>query len=839
MMRNRISAVSISLLAAIAPLTPSAQDGPLYLEEVLVVAMKREQTLQEVPVAVSVVNAQQIEQAQVHDIKDLQTLVPSLRVTQLQTSANTNFIIRGFGNGANNAGIEPSVGVFIDGVYRSRVGSSLADLPKLERVEVLRGPQSTLFGKNASAGIINIVTAKPDFLGYSGSASLTAGNESQFIVKGDVTGPLSDTVAFSLSGSVNQRDGYYENELPGDNLNEINRWNIRGQLLFAPSDRLEIRLIGDVEQLDEACCGVANLQDGPTGAVVRLLGGDLVSNDPFAYRGFYDFTPTNDIEATGISAEVIYDWDEVTLTSISSLRNLSQLQNADIDFTGARLVSSNFSDTEIDTFTQEIRLTSAGDGSLAWMLGLFYFSEDVEIDGNVFYGDQFRPYADILAGGGISALEAALGAFNPAITPGTLFGNGQGHIENATQDDETISLFAQIDWDLSDRATLTLGANYTEVEKDTSATFISTDVFSSLDLTQIGFGQLFSALTGGLPPIPAVIAANPAAAATAQALSVVPCSATTGPACNPLLALTPFQFLPPFLNFPNAVESGKSNDDDITWTVRLSYEINHSMNIYVGASTGFKATSWNLSRDSRPFPSDVAALNAAGIAPPNLTPGTRFAGPEESTVFEIGLKAEFEQIAFNFAVFDQEIDGFQSNIFTGTGFSLANAGKQSARGAEFDMTWMPVESLRIGFAATWLDPQYDSFEGAEGVDGPTDLSGTTPPGIHEFSANTSATYSFDLGASGSGFVRAEYIYEDEVQVIENVPASVASREVSMVNASIGLSWENGFEASLWGRNLTDDEFLQSAFPSVAQDGSYSGYPNPPRSYGLTIRKIFE
>jgi outer membrane receptor protein involved in Fe transport len=132
------------------------------IEEIYVTATKRQQTLQEVPVAVSVTNSETIEKAQILDILDLQSVVPSLRITQLQSSANTNFIIRGFGNGANNAGIEPSVGVFIDGVYRSRSAGAISDLPNLERVEVLRGPQSTLFGKNASAGIISVVTAKPD-----------------------------------------------------------------------------------------------------------------------------------------------------------------------------------------------------------------------------------------------------------------------------------------------------------------------------------------------------------------------------------------------------------------------------------------------------------------------------------------------------------------------------------------------------------------------------------------------------------------------------------------------------------------------------------------------------
>ena len=140
---------------------PAAVEEDAEGNEIVVTATKREQTLQDVPVAVSVTTGATIEQAQIRDLKDLQTLVPTLRVTQLQSSANTNFIIRGFGNGANNAGIEPSVGVFVDGVYRSRTAAQIGDLPDVQRVEVLRGPQSTLFGKNASAGVISMVTKAP------------------------------------------------------------------------------------------------------------------------------------------------------------------------------------------------------------------------------------------------------------------------------------------------------------------------------------------------------------------------------------------------------------------------------------------------------------------------------------------------------------------------------------------------------------------------------------------------------------------------------------------------------------------------------------------------------
>ena len=787
--------VGRAVLAAVVAASPAAL-AQRAIEEVVVVATKREQTLQQVPVAVSVVSAEQIEQAQILDIKDLQTLVPSLRVSQLQTSANTNFIIRGFGNGANNAGIEPSVGVFIDGVYRSRVGSALADLPKLERVEVLRGPQSTLFGKNASAGVINVVTAKPDFNGYSGSLSATAANYDQRILRGDVTGLLTDDLAFSLFASSNRRDGYYDNNALGSAHNELDRWNFRGQLLFAPTDRLEMRLIVDAEDIDELCCGVANLFDGPTGDAVRALGGNLVPNAPFAYEGFYDFDPTNDIETRGSSVEINYEFERFSVTSISAYRTLDQLQNSDVDFTSARLIdpdSGNSTDTQIDTFTQEIRLASSGDGPLSWTLGAFYFTEEVEIDGSFLYGDQFRPYADALTAGNVTLLENVYSLFFPdLVQPGSFFAAGQGYpSQRATQDDDTLSLFAQLDYDLTDTLTLTGGLNYTQVEKTVALDIVSTDVFSSL----------------ALPPEAA--------------------------------ALAGLQFLPTAISFPNSVEDGRSDDDEITWTLRLAYDLSPYMNVYAGASTGFKATSWNLSFESKPFPEDVAALEAAGLGVPNLVTGTRFAGPEESLVYELGLKAEYENVAFNLAVFYQEIEGFQSNTFTGSGFNLANAGKQSTDGVEFDVSWLPLEGLRIAFAATWLDPVYDDFVGAAGVEGVTDLSGTRPGGIPELATNTSATYDFALGGGAMGYLRLEHIYEDEVQNVENVPAAIASREVNTLNASFGVSWSNGWEFNLWGRNINEDEYITQAFPSVAQPGSYSGYPNTPRTWGLTLRRVFE
>jgi outer membrane receptor protein involved in Fe transport len=569
-----------------------------------------------------------------------------------------------------------------------------------------------------------------------------------------------------------------------------------------------------------------------------------VGDAPFAYEGYYNYTPVNQFTTNGVSAQVDYDFsDSVTLTSISAFRSLSRFENVDSDFTSAQLLDpsgGNRTDVEIDTFTQEFRLSGSTD-STNWMVGTYIFDEDVEQDTAVYFGSDFRSYADVLGGGipGNSVLNSLEGLF--AYPQGTFFGQGQGVAEFATMDDKASSFFGQVDISLGDRTTLTLGANYTEDEKDVTFDSTHTDVYSSLDLNNdltvygvplptVLFGQEFTGATG-LAPTPANIGyIESVAPGTSAAINA-------GVAAG-IADLQGLQFLLPNVDFPNSVESGNTKDDDTTWTVRLAFDVSDDLNVYASAGTGFKASSWNLSRDSRPFSSDQAGIEAAGLTVPNLGYTTRFAVPEESMVYEVGLKARWDTVALNLAYFDQAIKGFQSNIFLGTGFSLANAGKQSTTGLEVDIRWQPVDSFQATIAAAFLDPLYDSFVGASGITGPIDLSGTQPAGIHEVSIATSGRYEFTMG-NAAGFVRAEYIYEDEVQVVDNAPVGAAVREVSTLNASVGLSWESGFGVMLWARNLNNDEYLMSAFPSVAQPGSFSGYPNQPRTYGLTVRKYFD
>ncbi|MDP3781622.1 MAG: TonB-dependent receptor plug domain-containing protein, partial [Sphingopyxis sp.] len=490
--------------AAPADETAVAVDDTDYGNDIIVTASKRSQTLQDTPVAVSVTSAAQLEESQIRDLIDLQTAVPSLRVSQLQSSANTNFIIRGFGNGANNAGIEPSVGVFIDGVYRSRSAAQIGDLPNVERIEVLRGPQSTLFGKNASAGVISIVTQKPQY-DFGGSAEVTYGNFNAITVKGNVTGPISDSVAFSIGGNYNRRDGYAQDLKLDTDVNDRNRWGVRGQLLFEPTDALSIRLIGDYDKIDENCCIAGNVIAGPTVAITNALAGgpSVDANNPFSYDVYNNFLSSNEIENYGGSAQIDYDLGNLALTSITAYRKVKALTNQDSDFTGADLIGENSQDLGIDTFTQEFRVTSDFDGPINFLLGGYYFNEKIKQKNDIRFGADFRPYAGGLinpaavlgsanaraAGNAVvSGLEQQIGGIlgNPGLYTGQFFRAGDGLDEAYRLKDEAFSIFGTIDFEVTDRLTLSLGGNYTKDRKRFSTNVISTDVFSGLDLVGIG-----------------------------------------------------------------------------------------------------------------------------------------------------------------------------------------------------------------------------------------------------------------------------------------------------------------------------------------------------------------
>jgi len=827
----------------------TAGSAQAEIEEITVTANKREQSLQDVPMTVSVTSAETIKQSSIVDLIDLQTAVPSLRVSQLQSSAQTNFTIRGFGNGANNPGIEPAVLVLIDGVPRSRSSSSLADLPNLERVEVLSGPQSTLFGKNASAGVISITTKAPEGE-MGGLIETTLGNYGTQIVKGTMTGPISDNVAYRLSASSNESDGYATNLFDDSPLNNRDRTALRGQISWDVSEDLSVRVIADSDKIDEACCVTGPLRQGPATQASNALAGPMVlaaDASPWDYQIYMnaDESPYNRLDNEGLSVHLDYDLGFATLTSITSDRTTEMASNFDADFSGARLLKENKLNYDFDTLTQELRLSSNDDSEIQWSVGAFYAEEDTKSARTVLYGEAIKPYANILlealAGETLDGAALLYGvdpvndlgltrdyldllarfgrgqvlvgaAMEAGVTPdmGTVALDAEDFFvvgSGSTKEDfdmtaKTLSLFANVEFPLADDWSANVGLNKTKDEKHVKADVDVVDNFAA---------QPWELLSEDL---------------------------------------NAFKFFPPFTAYP---ENGRDfESDDLTHTLRLTHDYTDNTKVYVSHSTGFKPTSVNLS------------VNAT-------TPDTRAADPEFSENFEIGVKHSHDSGYINTAIFNQNIEGFQSNTFVGTGFQLVNAGDQRHKGIEIDMKQQLSDEWVMGLSAIKIDAEYESF-----VNGPCetvtegllvfpsiacdegkktkDLSGTEPAGISDWSANLNATYSIDVSDAVSSFLRLEYVYESEVAVVDNVPAVVspvahlspliagntpAVRSTKNFNMSIGFNHApSGVEVMFWGRNLTNHQSLLSAFPTAAAPGSFGGYPNTPKTYGLTARAAF-
>ena len=905
--------------------TPTfAQDN----DEVIVTATKRATTLQDTPISVSVTGAEVIEQAQILDILALQSVVPTFRVSQLQNTANATLTIRGFGNGGNNLGIEPAVGLFIDGVYRSRAGAQIADLPALERVEVLGGPQTTLFGKNASVGVVSIVTEAPQF-DTQGYVEAGYGNFNSFFGRGYLTGAISDTLAVSLGGGFQQRDGLFDplEGTAGGEFNNRDRFNLRAQALWQPTDDLSVRLIADRSELDENCCGTTTAVNGAvTSPIVNALGGQLasiepgqapgVNPDPFSQETALNAGNPNSIDDEGISAQIDYTWGDLTFTSITAYRTNDSSFTSDSDFTSLDILEDVFQSAEIDTFTQEFRIASNYDGRFNWQLGGTYFDETLDVDSGIDFGEDARPFIEALAigAGDPVALGTALatGTLPQVIAAGSPFpalefvtGNPIGSffsadtrvVERFEQDNDSFSIFGTVDFDVTDKFTVSLGGNYTEDNKDVFFSQQNDDVFSQLalqgadgfailnangvpetlnpfiDLNLLDSEDPASALT---PAFEAFFAANPLAigaldpnlVGAPQAFidgALAATRAQIGGGLETVAGLLPLQNTPQTIGLPNSVEDGSTTDDDFTWSVRGNYEVNDNFNVYASAATGFKASSFNLTRASAPFIADAPAIVAEGLNTPETNAiaetgrnfGTRFAEPEEITTFEVGFKSRFERGALNFGLFDQSVENFQSTIFNGTAFVLSNAGEQSTQGFEFDGTFDVTDWLTLTAAGVIQDPVFDEFLGAtvalgsevdlaDGLaDGIGDLSGEQPAGINEISLSTSATFKYDFGNGINAYLRGDYQFEDDVQVVDGIEG--INRSTNIFNGALGVNLDNGVGIRFWARNITDDRSFTSAFPGVLQNdvlnggpglGTVNVYPNEPRTYGVSLRYNF-
>lgn len=430
------------------PAGTAAANGS-QLETVTVTTRRREESSQDVPTPMSVVSGQNLETQRVYRIQDLQQLVPSVNVAYMH-ARQSSVSIRGLGNNPASDGLEGSVGLYIDNVYLGRPGMAVFDLMDIEQLEVLRGPQGTLFGKNTTAGVINISTRAPSFTPER-SIETSVGEEGYFQTKGTISGPLNDQLAGRFSAYRTRSDGDIKNEYDGHDLNGGSREGFRAQLLFKPNEDFNLRWIGDYNEEDSSAGTRVLYNTGPTINGVNLYESRASAAGATLVNGRHrKVNLDNDQHVTvhqgGTSVEA--NWtlpSDFTLTSVSSYRfwNFTPRNDDGLNVPASYNAGVSVEDKQ---YSQEFRLASPKGEFFDYVVGAYYFGSDLDNKSFSYYG----PQADIWNG-------------TPAGSLANVTSVGNGHIQT-----DSFALFAQGTWHLSERLDFTAGVRGTYEEKNAS-----------------------------------------------------------------------------------------------------------------------------------------------------------------------------------------------------------------------------------------------------------------------------------------------------------------------------------------------------------------------------------
>ena len=546
MKKKLLAGLASWALLAWAPQALFAEEGGAaqgVVEEIIVTATKREESIQDVPIAVSAFAGEDLEQRGVQDLYGLQEVSPSIAVYSSNSTSNGGTLrIRGVGTTGNNPGLEAAVGTFIDGIYRSRAGLAFSDLVDLDRVEILRGPQGTLFGKNTVAGALNVITKRPEFANSLGfSVGLGNLNSREFDLIGNaVLSP--DVLAGRVSYAYRERDGFYQDVDSSDAYDNRDRHSFRAQLLWTPNEAVEVRLIGDYTIKNESCCPAAFWIAGPTSAVVAALGGDIT---PFEVDGEQNvgvnYPPHEDVKDWGLSADVLWRVnDTMNFRSVTAYRDYDVSRGQDIDFGNADILHPQDSNEVFQNFSQEFQLYGES-GDFSWLAGVYFYTEDLDSDEYI-----------VLSHNGGAYLAALFG--NPAFAPlfmGDPAGRGvpgQGYDALFFSESVGWSLFTHNTWRATPVLDVTLGLRYSWEEKDAGAI-----------INGAAFGEVvddpFCALFGG-----------------------------------PLGALC-----------DNASYNNKKSESALTGTLKVAWQVTDDVNAYASYSRGYKAGGYNLDQEAVGF----------------------------------------------------------------------------------------------------------------------------------------------------------------------------------------------------------------------------------------------
>lgn len=771
---TRISAKACMSASAFA-LAAVASGGALaQLDEITVTAQKTEQSLQEVPLAVSVLNSEAVENAFAIDFEGLQTLVPSVSFRKGSTNANSAITIRGIGTISFSDAAEPSVSTVVDGVVLGRSGQAFGDLFDIERIEVLRGPQGTLFGKNASAGVVNIITRRPSTEEYEGYVSASYFEDEEYRVKARVSGPINDDVAFSLVVNRSEFDGFLRNVFNNRDVNGYDRWGGRAQVLWTPFDDGEVLFTYEHSEGDDDCCtDIEALPSGRNPASPAAPNSQGIidqgpGNRPFADIDLdqrlidHDFETRTINNTDAFSVEINKDiWSGITFTSITAFREWSNTELREGDFTsiggtfdepvfGVPFQLHDVGTRDHSQFTQEFRFKSPDDSPLNWQLGAYYFALDIESD--------FTREASCQNNGGQN--QPILDA-NPGLTCNS------NDIVSATSFSNTsfdnFALFGQADYDILEGLNVLFGFRFT----NDNVSFVHTRRNND------EFGR--------------------------QGVGVRPREPNS-------------QFGPASGGF-DTVNQGETEVDDFSIKAGVNADLGALIgndrnlgNAYFVYSQGYKGPAFNVFFNQG-F-NDIVPI-----------------AEETSDHFEIGYKLALPSFLLNVALYNTDIEGFQANAFdNSTGVTitrLTNAGDVRTRGVEVDAVWSPIENLQLTAAFAYNDAEIVAFNSP--IDPTTGLPESA--GIFEgvdllfspdFNYTLGANYQFPISETMDFFINTTFSHVDEQESL--LPSGDGTNPFPIPPQSLLPSY------NLWdlavGLSILDDKYRVTGIVNNLLDESF-------------------
>jgi len=820
-----IAALTLALLATAAPATdppaaapaetPAAaagaepQDAPAANKDgdIVVTARRREERAQDVPLAMSVVGGQELTQTGAFNVNRLQQSQPALQFFS-SNPRNSSINIRGLGTpfGLTNDGIEQGVGFYLDGVYIGRAGASTFDFVDVDRIEVLRGPQGTLYGKNTTAGAVNVSTKAPSFTPEA-RVEVSGGNYSFLQLKASASAPISDTLAARLSLSHSGRAGTIHDVSSDEDLHKQSSTSIRGQLLWNASPSLNFRLFGDFNIQNPLCCVQYYARTGATqrplarqyAALAAALGYAPPSLDPFDRVTDVDAEINSKQEMGGVALVGNWDLGPATITSVSAWRYWDWTPANDRDFTGLPITTVSQNPSHQTQWSQELRLASNGKDALQYTLGAFVFHQQIDTNGSQVQGSAASRW-----------LLSGADASNPNVL------NGLTSTNTIAFDNTSFAVFGKLNWAVTDKLHFQPGLR---VNYDKKSGFY--DAVVSIHNSQYDF---------------TVTADN----VTARLNSLTGAAKTTFQ--NQLNTLAPQRYNPQFSAW------------NVSGDATLSYDFTPDVHAYATYARSFKSGGINLSG----LPLDASST-------PILA--SQQVKPEKVNHFEVGLKTQFadRRVTLNIAGFWDDIYDYQATVTNGQlgvirGY-LANAAKVQVRGVEWDSSFRPSDRARLYFNGAYTDAKYANFKdapcppelagGTAAAAGQTpsapgtpgglspafcDISGEVLPGISKWSLSFGGEVNVPV-SSGQVYLGYDGSYRTKFSSNQSPSAYTWIDAYSLSNFRLGYRHDD-FNVFAWVRNAFDQHYFELLSVQSGSTGLIVGQPGDPRTWGVTVSKSF-